>query len=35
MERIPGYGELYEAVDRQQRYRHTARPPRDGGVAGR
>lgn len=35
MLRVPGYGEVYEAADRQQRYRHTRRPPRDGGVAGR
>jgi len=35
MLRAPGYGEVYEAVGRQQRYRHTGRPPRDGGGAGR
>jgi hypothetical protein len=31
MLRIPGYGEVYEAVGRQQRYRHTGRPPRGRG----
>ncbi|GAP53424.1 putative phosphoribosylglycinamide formyltransferase [Streptomyces azureus] len=35
MLRAPGYGEAYEPADRQQRYRHTGQPPRDGGMAGR
>ena len=29
------FRELCEAADRQQRYRHTGRPPRDGGARGR
>ena len=32
---VTDYGGLYEAADRQQRYRHTEPPPRDGGGAGR